>query len=217
MYGMPDPTKWHTFFEDFDGLITGTTVAQWTVTGGGTAVVTAADGGALLITTANTDEALQQIQRTSATFLPVAGKKLFFKSKLSLLTTASTDLFIGLSEVDTTLIAASAIGTTECMGFFKAAASSTLTFHNRLDGTTGATSVTVPGTLVDATAFTVGFYFDGINEIQVMFNDKIVARASGASTYLPNSVLSPSIGLAQEGTPGAQTATVDYIFVAQER
>jgi hypothetical protein len=218
--GQLDPTKFHSYMEDFDQfLLTDGTTAQWTVTAAstGTAALTAVNGGALLLTAANTDEDLIQAQRTSATWLPAAGKKTFFKARLKVLTAAATDFFVGLSVIDASLIAASAIGTTECMGFFKAAAATSCTFYNRLDGTTGSTSASSIGTVADDTYFTVGFYYDGASKVYYMFNDVILGYVSGASTYLPNTVMSPSIALTQEGTPGAQTLTLDYMFVAQER
>lgn len=218
--GQLDPTKFHSYMEDFDAfLLTDGTTAQWTVTAGstGTAALSAANNGTLVLTSANTDEDLIQAQRTNATWLPVAGKKTFFKARLKVLTAAATDFFVGLSVVDTSLISASAIGTTECMGFFKAAAATTCTFYNRLDGTTGSTSASSIGTVADDTFFTVGFYYDGVDKVYYAFNDVILGSVSGAATYLPNTVMTPSVALAQEGTPGAQTLTLDYIFVAQER
>ena len=218
--GQLDPTKFHTYMEDFDQfLLTDGTTAQWTVTAAstGTAALTAVNGGALLLTAANTDEDLIQVQRTTATWLPAAGKKTFFKARLKLSAAALTDLFIGLSVVDTSLIATSAIGTTECMGFFKAATDTTLTFYNRLDGSTGSTSASSIGTVADDTYFTVSFYFDGASTVYYAFDDVIKGSVSGSSTYLPNTVMTPSIAIAQEGTAGAGTCTVDYFFAAQER
>jgi hypothetical protein len=218
--GQLDPTKFHTYMEDFDQfLLTDGTTAQWTVTAAstGTAALTAVNGGALLLTAANTDEDLIQAQRTTATWLPAAGKKTFFKARLKLSAAALTDLFVGLSVVDTSLISASAIGTTECMGFFKAATDTSLTFYNRLDGTTGSTSASSIGTVADDTYFTVGFYYDGASKVYYMFDDVIKGSVSGSATYLPNTVMTPSIAIAQEGTAGAGTAIVDYLFVAQER
>jgi len=217
----PDPTKYHVFFDDFDGWVAAAdgAVNQWTVTAAstGTAAASNIDGGNLLLTAANTDEDLIQVQRTATTFLPAAGKKLFFKARFKVLTTAATDFLIGLSVTDTSLISASAIGTTEGIAFFKAAAATSMTFYNRLDGSTGSTSATITGPLADDTYATVGFFYDGVSKVSYMFNDVILGSVSGSSTYLPNTILTPSIALAAEGTGGAQTAHVDYIFVAQER
>lgn len=220
--GQLDPTLYHTFFDDFDGLVvqdgSTTPVVQWTFTlNSGTIALTAVDGGAALITTANTDEAITQMQRTSATFLPTANKPIFFKARMKVANAALTDIFVGLAAIDTALIAASAIDVTDAMGFFKAATATSLTFYNRKDASTGSTSVASLGTIADNTYFTVGFYYDGVDSVDVFFNDAKVGSVSGSSTYLPNAQISPSICIGQEGTGGANTATVDYIFVAAAR
>lgn len=220
--GQLDPTLYHTFWDDFDGLVvqdgSGTPLVQWTFTlNSGTIAQTAVDGGAVLITTANTDEAITQMQRTSATFLPTANKKMFFKARLKVANAALTDILVGLAAIDTALIAASAIDVTDAMAFFKAATDTSFTFYNRKDASTGSTSATSIGTVADNTYFTVGFYYDGVSKVYYYFNDALIGSVSGTSTYLPDAQLSPSICIGQEGTGGADTATVDYIFVAEER
>ncbi len=220
--GQLDPTKFHTFFDDFDGYIVqdGSTspLVQWTETlNSGSIAQTAVNGGALLVTLANTDEAITQAQRTSATYLLTAGKKTFFKARLKTANVALTDILIGLAVIDTTLIAASAVGCTDFMGFFKAATDTTLSFYTRLDASTGSTSATGIGTLAADTYYTVSFYYDGVDKAYYAFNDVVIGSVSASATYLPNAQLSPSFCFGQEGTAGAGTATIDYIFAAQER
>lgn len=217
--GQLDPTKYHTYFDDFDGyVLTDGTQVQWTETlNSGTIAQTAVNNGAILMTLANTDEAITQVQRTLAMWLPTAGKELFFKARLKTANVILTDVLVGLAAIDTTLIAASAIGVTDFIGFFKAATDTTFTFYNRLDASTGSTSATSIGTLASDTYYTVSFYYDGVDKVYYAFDDTIVGSVDGSSTYLPNAQLSPSICIGQEGTAGAGTATVDYIFVAQER
>jgi len=217
--GQLDPTKYHTYFDDFDAyILTDGTQAQWTGTlNSGTIAQTAVNNGALLITLANTDEAITQVQRTLAMWLPTAGKELFFKARLKTANVILTDILIGLAAIDTTLIAASAIGVTDFVGFFKGATDTTFTFYNRLDASTGSTSATGIGTLANDTYYTVSFYYDGVDKVYYAFNDVIIGSVDGSSTYLPDAQLSPSICLGQEGTGGAGTGTIDYLFVAQER
>lgn len=218
----PDPSRYHLFFDDFDGYVVqdGSTspVVQWTETlNSGTVAMTAVNGGALLITCANTDEAITQIQRTSAGWLPTAGKKTFFKARMKVADADLTDILIGLAAIDTTLVAASAIGVTDALAFFKAATDTSFTFYNRKDATTGSTSAASIGTVANDTYFTVGFAYDGVDKVYYMFNDVVLGSVDGSSTYLPDAQLSPSICIGQEGTGGALTATIDYIMVAQER
>ncbi len=217
-----DPTKFHTFYDDFDSYVVqdGSTspLVQWTETlNSGTIAQTPVNGGALLVTLANTDEAITQAQRTSATYLLTVGKKTFFKARLKTANIALTDILIGLAVIDTTLIAASAVGCTDFMGFFKAATDTTLSFYTRLDASTGSNSATGIGTLVADTYYTVSFYYDGVDKAYYAFNDVPIGSVSAAAAYLPNTQLAPSFCFGQEGTAGANTATVDYIFVSQER
>ncbi|NJN37218.1 MAG: hypothetical protein HC794_09470 [Nitrospiraceae bacterium] len=208
--GQLDPTKFHTFWDDFDSyVVTDGTNVQWTVTAASTGTVAqaAGNGGLLLLTAANTDEDLIQLQRTIAAFRPVVGKRTFFKARLMLSAAALTDLLIGISNIDTSLIAASVIGTTDFIGFFKAATDTSLTLFCRQDATTGSTSVGSIGTVANATMFTVGFYFDGVDKIFYSFNDVVLGRLAVSSSFLPNLDVSPSIAIAQEGTGGAGTAT----------
>lgn len=217
--GQLDPTKFHTFFEDFDTYaITDGTNAQWTETlNSGTIAMSAANGGALVLTCANTDEAITQTQRTRATFQLTSGKKTFFKARFKVADADLTDVFVGLSVIDTAIIAASAIDVTDAVGFFKAATATSLTFYARKNATTGSTSAASIGTVADDTYMTVGFYYDGISKIYYMFNDVVLGSVDGSSTYLPDTVITPSLAVGQEGTGGANVMTVDYVFVAQER
>jgi hypothetical protein len=220
--GVANPVQYHTFFDDFDGYVVqdGSTspIVQWTETlNSGTVAMSAVNNGALVLTCANTDEAITQVQRTIATYLPTAGKQMWFQARVKVSAALLTDAFIGMSIIDTTLIASSALGTLKCMGFFKAATSNSLDFYVRKDGTTGSTSATSVATITSDTYFTVGFYYDGVDTVQYMVNGTVLGSVSGTSTYLPDAVLSPSLAAGQEGTAGANALTVDYVFVAQER
>jgi len=83
MLGQPDPTKYHTYFEDFDQYI----VAQWTLTtteagaGSATEAVSGADGGVLLITNDDADNDNDFFQFPNETWKFVLGKKLWFKAR----------------------------------------------------------------------------------------------------------------------------------------
>lgn len=82
----PDPTQYHTYFDDFDSLVVQdgsvTPVVQWTLTlNAGTIALAQVNHGAILMTLANTDEAITQMQRTAASYLPTAGKKTVLQSQ----------------------------------------------------------------------------------------------------------------------------------------
>src|SRR5688572_27558300 len=75
--GLPDPTKWHTYFNDFDTFV----VADWTITtteagaGSATEALTDADGGVLLITNDAADNDADFFQKVGESFLLAAGKR----------------------------------------------------------------------------------------------------------------------------------------------
>jgi hypothetical protein len=212
--GQLDPTTYATVFKDFHNYL----ASEWTVTvSTGSVAATAENNGAILITTANVDEDIAQIQMAPATFLPAVGREIFFKARLKIANALLTDLYVGLAVVDTTLIANSVIDITDGIGFFKAATDNFFTVYSRKDTSTGSTSKSNVGTITANTYFTIGFYYNGVNEVSYMFNDVIVGSLPVTTAYLPDTILTPSIGVGQEGVAGAATATVDYIFAAQSR
>ncbi len=101
MYGLPDPTEWHSYFNDFDTYVAG----DWTVTevGAGSRALTDIDGGALLITNAAADNDRNELQKLGESFLLTAGKRAFFKARFKVSDATQSDFLIGLAVTDTTL------------------------------------------------------------------------------------------------------------------
>ena len=78
--GMPSPTKYHSYMEDFDYYVAG----DWTVTetdSGATQALTDGDGGLLLVTNTAADNDLVGIQKKGESFRFASGKKLFFEAR----------------------------------------------------------------------------------------------------------------------------------------
>ena len=220
-FGQLDPTKYHIFFDDFDILpVTDGTTPIWTVTAAttGTAAASSFNNGRLELITANTDEDTVQLQSSVTTWRPSVSKKFWLKASVNLSSAALTDAFIGLSSLDTTIIAASAFTPTDGIGFFKAATDTSWTVYVRKNATTGSTSLASLGTITDGTFITIGLYYDGDGTMYCMVNDIIVGKIESlSSTYWPDGNMSPSIAVGQEGTAGANTTYVDYLFIAAER
>jgi hypothetical protein len=63
---------------------------------------------------------------------------------------------------------------------------------------------------------TVGWYYNGVDEVGVWVNDVKVGVLDGTSTYLPDTILNPSLAFLN-GEAVAKVLTVDYVFVAFER
>jgi hypothetical protein len=219
-FGLPDPTKWHTYFDDFDYF----TSASWTITeigAGGTTALTDAAGGVLLITSDALDNDGVQIQKDGEGFLPTSGKQLFFKARFTTAKITQSDWLIGLAVLDTTLLdAVGGDGVTDGMFFSKEDGDTNIDFHCQKNTTTGqidATAIAVQPTA--GTYVELAFYFDGIRYIQ-LFVDGVhkstVDLTSTLSTYLPDTELTPSVAYLN-GEAGATTLSLDYLFVAQER
>lgn len=217
-YGLPDPTKWHTYFNDFDTYTTGITT-EWTETiiGTGTVAATAVDGGCLLMTNSAADNDGINIQRVPASYLLTAGKRAIFKTRFKISDATQSDIFIGLAVVDTTALGAVAgDGVTDGIFFQKDDGVATLDVYCQKDTTTGQTSATSIATLANDTFITLALYYNGVDSVEYYVNDVKKGTLSATSTYLPNVILTDTIAFLN-GEAVAKNMTVDYIFTALER
>lgn len=213
-FGMPDPSKWHLYFNDFDHYVAG----DWTITavGTGTSALTDIDGGALLITASALDNDGRQHQKVGESFLLAAGKRAVFKARFKVSDATQSDLFIGLAVTDTTLLGATAgDGVTDGIFFQKDDGSTSLIAYCQKDTTTGQNSLTA-ATLVTDTFVTVAWAYNGVDSAEVYVNDVQVGTLSATSTYLPDTELTVSFGLLN-GEAAAKTMTIDYVLAAVER
>lgn len=210
MLGLPDPTSWHVFFDDFDRFVVG----DWTITtteagaGSATEALTDADGGALLITNDAADNDADFFQKVGESFKFEAGKRLLFKARFKVSDATQSDIVMGLQITDTT-----PLDVTDGVFFQKDDGDANLDFYVEKDNT--ATSATAIATLANNTYVTVGFAYDGKSEIKYFVND--VHKGTSATTNLPDDEeLTVSFGI-QNGEAVAKTMTLDYVFAAKER
>lgn len=215
LYGLPDPTEWHTYFNDFDTY----TAAQWTVTvvGTGTAALTNLDGGALLLTNSAADNDSIQLQQASESFALTPGKRAFFKARFKVSDATQSDLVMGLCVTDTTLMGAAAgAGVTDGIFFSKDDGVATLDVQCQKNATTGQTRAAAISTLANDTFVTVAWAYDGKGEVTYYVNDVQLGTLTGTSAFLPDTTLTPSFGIVN-GEAVAKTMTLDYFFAAIER
>lgn len=207
-----DPTQMHTFFNDFDEYY----AVNWTVTktqAGATQALTNVDGGVLLLTNSAADDDIVALQKVGESFKFEAGKKLFFKARFAVSDATQSDLVIGLQITDTTPLAV-----TDGVYFRKDDGDANLDFVVVKDST--ASTATAIATVVNATYITVGFYYNGVDEVVYAastnsLNPTVLGKL--ATTNLPNDEeLTISFGI-QNGEAVAKTMSVDYIFAAKER
>lgn len=210
MFGLPDPTEWHVFFDDFDRYV----AADWTITtteagaGSATEALTDADGGVLLITNDDADNDADFFQKVGESFKFESGKKLFFKARFKVSDATESDVVIGLQITDTT-----PLDVTDGVFFQKDDGDTNLDFHVEKNNT--ATDATAIATLADDTYVSVAFYYDGKSSVSYFVDD--VHLGTAATTNLPDDEeLTVSFGI-QNGAAAAKTMSVDYIFAAKER
>lgn len=217
MFGLPDPTKWHIWFDDFDNF----EADQWLITtaeagaGSATEVISNADGGVLLITNDNADDDNDFFQWSGddaagvvETFKFVAGKRLFFKTRFQVSDAIQSDFVFGLQITDTSPLAVS-----DGVYFRKDDGDANLDFVVLKDS--AGTTTTAFATIASATFTELAFHYDGKSGIEIFKDGAKVATS--ALTGLPDDEeLTVSFGI-QNGEAVAKTMSVDYIFVAKER
>lgn len=213
MYGLPDPTEWHVYFNDFDTYVAG----EWTITtteagaGDATEALTDVDGGCLLITNDAADNDADYFQKVGESFLMESGKQAFFKARFKVSDATQSDFVMGLQITDTTPLDA-----TDGIYFMKDDGDANLDVYCRKNATTGSTSATAIHTVVSDTFLTVGWAYDGISAVKYFVNDVHLGTLDGSSTYLPDTELTISFGI-QNGEAVAKTMTLDYILAAKQR
>lgn len=206
----PDPTLFHTYFNDFDTY----TAGDWVVTetdAGATQALTAGDGGLLLITNTAADNDLVALQKTPAAFTFTAGKKTFFRCRFKVSDATQSDLIFGLQVIDTT-----PLDVTDGIYFLKADGAATIDIICRKNASTGSTSASAVATLANDTFIELGFYYDGQSKVAYEVNGSVLGSLDASSSYLPDTTCTVSFAL-QNGEAVAKTMTVDYVYVAKER
>ena len=104
LFGMApflSPDKAICDFDDFLSYVAG----DWTVTNVGstpTQALTDVTGGVLLLTTVASASSSTYLQKVGASFLPAAGKQLWFASRFRVSDVADSQLVMGLQLTDTT-------------------------------------------------------------------------------------------------------------------
>lgn len=210
---MPDPTRFHTYFEDFDYY----TAADWTVTttSGITAsqALTSADGGVLLLqfTTTN-DDSIIALQKVGSDFLMESGKTAFFRSRLAV-NSISADVVVGLQLTDTT-----PQGVTDGMYFYKSSAAATVDFIVRRNATTGSVTASAFTTMSADSYITLSFYYDGGRTVFYGAYDQVMGSVDVAD-QLPDTLLTPSFAIISGGSANvsAPSLSVDFLYAAKAR
>lgn len=207
----PDPTLFHTYWNDFDTYVAG----DWVVTVVGTtptAALTAGNGGLLLLTNAATDDSSIVLQKTPAAFALTPGKKAWFATKFQVSDATQSDLQMGIVIVDTTPLDA-----TDGIYFQKDDGAATIDLYVRKNATTGSNKKSAIATLANATDIVLQWYYDGLGTLFYGVNGVRLGSMDASSTYLPDATNLTVSMMVVNGEAAAKTMTVDYIFAAFER
>ena len=217
-FGMPDPTQWHVYFNDFDDMsdfnADATDSSSWDVhlaeAGAGEAAIALVDGdgGWIRLTNDAADDDVIFLQKKGESFKFESGKKLFFKARFKVSDATQADVLMGLAITDTT-----PLDVTDGVFFQKDDGDALLDFN--VEKNNSATATAGVATLADDTFITVGYYYNGKSAIEYYING--VKKGTVATTNMvDDEELAVTFGI-QNGEAVAKTMTVDYIFVAKER
>lgn len=211
-----DESKYIRFFDDFYGYTAANWINTVTQAGSGSATATLPDelGGSLLITNDNADNDNSFFQWCGASasvtecFKFVAGKQLWFSSRLKVSDATQCDFVMGLQITDTSPLAVS-----DGVYFIKNDDAATLDLVVTKAST--ATTVAAISTIVSDTYVTLEYYYDGKSTIEYGINGAVLGAAD--TTNMPNTqTLALSFGI-QNGAAAIKTMNIDYILVIQER
>ena len=206
MMGQLDPSKFHTYWNDFDTYA----AADWTITLVGTTptvALNATDGGAILQTNSAGATDSAYLQKVGAGFTMASGKQFWFRARFQVSDATLSAIVFGVQVVDTTPLAVS-----DGMYFLKATGAATYSF-NSATGSVVTTAAAI-GTLVAATMTELSFYYDGKTEVTYFINNVLAGRMTVAT--LPAAALTVSFGMAN-GEAVAKTMITDYVMDVQER
>lgn len=215
---MLNPQKGIYFFDDFMGPIDVTTGDGWTLTQvdtkGSIAGDATAQGGVLTVTSATGDSADDGInaQLKNCMVKPASGVKIYFEARVKM-SDATQQYYIGLSGVDTTIIASGVMDdTVDKCGFYHEAAST----DNKISAISSRTSSEEKDADVadntDGTYVKLGFIIDGLTRVDYYVNGVNVGNCVDTSD-IPNAVMCLSAVAQYESADGVMS--IDWVRIAQ--
>jgi len=206
----PDPTKLHTFFDDFNSFVAADWIATETGGGAATQALVAGNGGLLaLVNTAGNND-LNSIQKTPALIAFTAAKASYFKARVKVDDATNAAFVVGVQIVDTT-----PLDVTDGIYFLKPAASTTVSIVARKDASPNTLTATV-GTVANDTFADLAWAYDGNGKLLFAFNGVIVGALT-VTDVLPDATNCTITVAVSNGTAAARTLTADFVMFKQER
>ena len=185
--------RWH----GYDAAATDGDYVLTQATTGAAAISTAAPGVLELDSNSTTSTQGATLQHNKACFVPAAGKHIWFEARVKVVDTFDkVELFVGLSELDTTLIAASANSSANHIGWQCVTDDGVLLFTGEKAGA-GATRAAA--TIAEDTYVNLGFYVNGVTEIEQYVNG-VLTGTNTATANVPIVAIYPSFVCQSAGT-----------------
>jgi hypothetical protein len=234
-YPYRTPARLNEYYNDFNTYAAG----DWTVTTGGTGAnaLIDANGGQLTLTTDAATNDIQGIELTKKTFAFTTGSQVWFGCNLKIANATQSAIMFGLGNTF------AALTPTDGVYFSKANASAVMGAVIRASSTSTAVTLnTSMSTVVAATFYSFGFWYNGVDTLK--FYSTIGASANGANTpgngsgyysggnqiaaaagtgytyaltNLPATSTNLTAGIAiKAGTTVAQVATIDWFLASEE-
>ena len=206
--GLPDPSVYATYFDDFVKF----TAADWTITkvGTGTTALSTATlpGGNLVVTNSAAGSDSVFLQAIGPSFKYTAGKGLAFKARFKVDDATLAGFVIGLQETDTT-----PLDVNNGIAFYKPAATAVMSASVEASNT--ASSIATVATIASDTYIEVGFSYEPrLSTVNFFANGALVGALP--LTNMPTVVMTPSFGVVN-GSGVVRIMTVDYILAMLER
>lgn len=211
-----DPTKVHTYFNDFNLF----NASDWDILGGGVNTQSIADEakGILEIKNGNISTDNSYLQLKNQTFKIVRGKKCHFKASFRFSGTQAS-LNLGAFIIGIQILSPISSDVSDGIFFLNSlsvddpTAADNLEFHIRKDAVNSVATVATGLLITDE--YEVAFVYDGKSEVQYYFND-IKIGALDVINLPDDEELAVSFDI-QNGENATRTMHIDYIYVANER
>lgn len=190
-------SMWRADWGSYDEANTITWVST-SATTGATAVSVAAPGVLEIDSGATTQGQGENVQGDNFVFVPAAGKHIWAEFNFKIVDTFDDcEIFVGLSEVDVTVLVSQANTSTNYVGWECVTNDGVLLFEAEKAGqtVTGKTSTTI----AEATYVKLGFYINGVTDITHYVND-VVVSTTHVTAQIPVVKLVPTFVCQAGGT-----------------
>ncbi len=185
--------QWHSY----DAAATTGDYVLTQATQGTAAISTAAPGVLELDSNSATSTQGATLQHNKAVFIPAAGKHIWAEFKFKIVDTFDkVELFVGLSELDTTLVASSANSSANHIGWQCVTDDGVLLFSAE-KATAGATKAAA--TIAEDTYIRLGFYVNGVTEVEQYVNG-VLTGTNHVTANIPIVAIYPSFVCQSAGT-----------------